>query len=123
MIRGRLNQSLEPVVNISVLDEHDIAHSFEFILDTGFNGHLSLPVNVIRRLGLYRSGQRTVTVADGSQHDVDVYWARVLLHEDSRTALVIQLDDAPLLGMGLLLGSRLSMNVHVGGDVVVEDTV
>lgn len=27
MIRGRINQRLEPVINVPILDDHDIAHS------------------------------------------------------------------------------------------------
>ena len=122
MIRGRVNQRLEPVVNVSILDDHDIAHSFEFILDTGFSGQLSLPSDVINRLGLYYSGQRAVSMADGFAHNVDVFTARVLLHENWRPVFVIRLDSFPLLGMRSLLGCTLSMNVYAGGRVVVEET-
>lgn len=123
MIRGRINQRLEPVINVPILDDHDIAHSFEFILDTGFNGHLTLPSDVIDRLGLKYSGQRAVAMADGFVHDVDVFTARVLWHEDQRPVFVIRLDSFPLLGMRSLLGCRLSMNVFAGGRVVVQETL
>lgn len=122
MIRGRVNQRLEPVVNVSILDDHDIAHSFESILDTGFNGHLTLPSDVIKRLGLNYSGQRAVATADGFTHNVDVFTARLLLHENWRPIFVIRLDSPPLLGMRSLLRCRLSMNVYSGGRVVVEET-
>ncbi len=122
MIRGRVNQRLEPVINVSILDDHDIAHSFEFILDTGFSGHLTLPSDVINRLGLHYSGQRAVATADGFAHNVDVFTARVLLHENWRPLFVIRLDSFPLLGMRSLLGGRLTMNVYAGGRLVVEET-
>ena len=123
MIRGRINERLEPVVEVSILDDHDIAHSFEFILDTGFSGHLTLPSDVIDRLGLSYSGQRAVAVADGFVHNVDVFTTRVLWHEGWRPVFVIRLDSFPLLGMRSLLGCRLSMNVYAGGRVVVEETL
>lgn len=122
MIRGRVNQRLEPVVNVSILDDHDIAHSFEFILDTGFSGHVTLPSDVINRLSLNYSGQRAVATADGFTHIVDVFTARLLLHENWRPVFAIRLDSPPLLGMRSLLGCRLSMNVHAGGGVLVEET-
>ena len=122
MIRGRVNQRLEPVVSVSILDDYDTGHSFEFILDTGFSGHLTLPSDVINRLGLRYRGQRAVATADGFAHNVDVFTARVLLHESWRPVFVIRLDSFPLLGMRSLLGCRLSMNVHAGGRVVVEET-
>ena len=123
MIRGRINERLEPLVEVSILDDHDIAHSFEFILDTGFSGHLTLPSDVIDRLGLSYSGQRAVAVADGFIHNVDVFTVRVLWHEGWRPVFVIRLDSFPLLGMRSLLGCRLSMNVYAGGRVVVEETL
>ena len=123
MIRGRINQRLEPVVEVSILDDHDFAHSLEFILDTGFSGHLTLPTDVIDRLGLSYSGQRAVAVADGFVHNVDVFTARVLWHQDWKPVFVIRLDSSPLLGMRSLLGCRLSMNVCAGGRVVVEETL
>ena len=122
MIRGRVNQRLEPLVSVSILDGHDIAHSFEFIVDTGFNGHLTLPADVINRLGLNFSGQRAVATADGFTHTVDVFTARVLLHEHWRPVFVIRLDSPPLLGMRALLGCKLSVNVYAGGRVVVDET-
>lgn len=121
MIRGRINQRLEPVISVPILDDHDIAHSFEFILDTGFSGHLTLQSDVINRLGLSYSGQRAVAMADGFVHDVDVFTARVLWHENWRPVFVIRLDSFPLLGMRSLLGSKLSMNVYAGGLVAVEE--
>ena len=122
MIRGRVNQLLEPVINVSVLDDHDIAHNFDFILDTGFSGHLMLPSDVIDRLGLNYSGQRAVAMADGFTHNVDVFMARLLLYENWRPVFVIRLDRLPLLGMRSLLGCSLSMNVQAGGRIVVEET-
>ena len=123
MIRGRFNQRLEPIVNVSILDEHDLAHSFEFILDTGFSGYVTLPSDAIDRLGLHFSGQRAVAMADGFAHNVDVFTARVLSYENWRPVFVIRLDSFPLLGMRCLLGGRLSMNVYAGGRVVVEETL
>ncbi len=123
MIRGRIDERLEPLVKVSILDGHDIAHSLEFILDTGFSGHLTLPSDVIDRLGLSYSGQRAVAVADGFVHNVDVFTARVLWHETWKPVFVIRLDSSPLLGMRSLLGCRLSMNVCAGGRVVVEETL
>ena len=123
MIRGRIDERLEPLVKVSILDDHEIAHSFEFTLDTGFSGHSTLPSDGIDRLGLSYSGQRAVAVADGFGHNVDVFTARVLWHQNWKPVFVIRLDSFPLLEMRSLLGCRLSMNVCTGGRVVVEETL
>ena len=120
MTHGRVNQSLEPVITIEVLDHRDVAHEIDFILDAGFSGYMSLPPDTVRRLGLARSGQREVVVADGSRHTVDVYAANTSVNRKSRVAIALQLNAPPLVGMRLLAGCTLSIDVSVGGSVVVE---
>ena len=123
MIRGRVNRYLEPVVALPILDSHGFAHEIDYLVDTGFDGYLCLPSEFIRRLGLALSGRRAMVVADGSQHTVDAYSARILLHGRSKVVLAIELGDTPILGMRMTLGDRLSMNVSVGGNVVIEEEV
>ena len=120
MIHGRVNQYLEPVVAIPILDSHGSAHEIDYIVDTGFDGYLCLPSEFISRLGLARSGRRAMVVADGSQHTVDAYSARILLHGRSRDVLAIELGDSPLVGMRTFVGSRLLVDVRVGGAVMIE---
>lgn len=121
MIHGRVNQYLEPVVAIPVLDSHGFEHEIEYIVDTGFDGYLCLPSESIGRLGLVRSGRRTMVVADGSQHTVDTYSAMMRLHGRSRVVLVIELGDTPLVGMRTFEGSRILVEIRVGGALIVEE--
>ena len=51
MIRGYVNRYLEPVVTIEMEDNQGDLQSFEAIMDTGFNGELALPAQMIAHLG------------------------------------------------------------------------
>nr|MBC8228759.1 clan AA aspartic protease [bacterium] len=49
-----------------------------------------------------------------------VYLAKVLWHNQEREVLVLQADGGPLVGMSLLYGSRVTLDVVDGGDVIID---
>ena len=122
MIRGSVNQDLEAVIVIDVEDINGAAHSLEVVLDTGFTGYLVLPQSIIRELGLRFRGRRTVILASGEQSSVDAYAAVVSWHGRLRNVIVFESTSEFLLGMSLLSGSSVTLNVQAGGSVLVEDT-
>ena len=52
MIRGRFTPELYPLVTIEIADGNGAFHSLDVILDTGFDGELALPSDVIGSLGI-----------------------------------------------------------------------
>ncbi len=57
MIIGRVNAFYEAVVPIHLQDSTGNIHQYEAILDTGFNGTLTLPSELITKL-LFERGLR-----------------------------------------------------------------
>jgi clan AA aspartic protease len=106
----------EPVLPLSLLSE-----VVEAVIDTGFDGELTLQEATIRRLGYPYSGSAGGTLADGSEVQVDFYEGRVLWHGADRPVAVIGAEGQPLIGMGLLEGSRLTLEAEPGGKVLVEE--
>lgn len=96
------------------------AERFEAVIDTGFTGHLTLPPGEVLRLGLTPLGSRYVTLADGSEAPLDVFRATVVWDGRRRNVRVFAADGGPLVGMALLSGSRLTVDVVPGGDLVIE---
>ena len=92
----------------------------EAVLDTGFNGFLTLPHHVVRALGLPFVGNRRATLGDGSIVALDLYLATVFWHEQEREVLALQADGGPLVGMALLSGNRVVLHVIDDGDVLIE---
>ncbi len=93
----------------------------EAVIDTGFDGELTLQQTTIRHLGYPYSGSAGGTLADGSEVQFDYYEGRVFWHGFERPVAVIGAEGQPLVGMGLLGGSRLTLDAEPGGEVLVED--
>ena len=121
MLRGTISASLQPWVTIEIMDSNGRFQSMEFILDTGFNGTLTLPLDTIRRLGLPPDGPRDAFLANGDPVTLNG-WHGTILWQGRRSGIVVlQAEGEPLLGMRLLHGHRVSLDVLEGGEVTVGE--
>jgi clan AA aspartic protease len=92
----------------------------EAVIDTGYTGSLTLPSVLIAALGLrFRSVERAL-LADGSECLFDVYHGRVVWDRQVRRVLIEQADAEPLIGMRLLRGHELKMQVCYRGKVTIK---
>lgn len=121
MIRGFVNRHLEAWIEISVQDRRGESHLVQAILDTGFNGFLTLPAAWLLDMDLESSGQTHVTLADGSDIVSDVFIANVLWNGQWITIDVEAADTEPLVGMSLLHGYDVRLRVEPGGEVLVSN--
>ena len=105
----------------------DIAHEIgifravDVVVDTGFTGSLSLPELVIRDLGLRGSVMRQLTLADGQTITTPAYRVRLLWHGSALDVWASMIDNTPMIGTGILAGSRLTVDWWDGGEVVIEE--
>ncbi len=90
------------------------------VVDTGFDGDLVLPAALIRDLGLEYQAEVFAVVGDDRQVQFATYAASVEWLDASRDVLVLEADSGPLLGMPLLHGCRLIVDVLEGGEVRIE---
>ncbi len=112
---------LEPRVEINIAGLDRVFRSEEAVVDTGFTGWLTLPEATIEELGLNHYGQRLANQAGGEAEMFDIYGVLVLWHGRARPVPVHLAEGIPLIGMGLLNGSRLTVDSWEGGDVVIEE--
>lgn len=122
-IKGRVTAGgREAVIAVEVLGGNGRRRAWiEAVLDTGFTGYLTLPNDMAASLSLAPRGSRDAVLADGSVVDLDVYRARVVWHGRERPVSVLGAEGAPLVGMALLSGSELRIQVTGGGEVTVEE--
>lgn len=120
MISGRI-RNCEAIIELEVSGFGEPPQSIEAVIDTGYNGYLTLPTHLVTALRLTFAGHRRGTLADGSVTRLDVYLASVLWHGQQTDVLVSQTAGTPLVGMSLLEGSRLTMSVLEGGDVTIDE--
>ena len=92
----------------------------EAIIDTGFDGCLSLPSSLIVLLSLeWRQRGRTL-LADGSETVFDIYEGIVLWDGQIRRIPVHEAETTPLIGMSLLQGYEIIVEVRSGGKVTIR---
>jgi len=120
MISGRVNVYREAVVRLPLRGPRGREQEIEAVIDTGFNGFLTLPPDLITRLSLpFRRSGRAV-LGDGSEVTFDIHEAVVLWDGQPRRIVVDAADAEPLLGMGLLYGYELNLQVVEGGDALIK---
>lgn len=120
MIRGRLNERLEPTVAVEVSNGDGVWQTVEAVLDTGFSGHLTLSQDLIESLGLDYDSQIPMVLADGEDTMVHSYDGFVNWFGQTRRAEIIASEGVPLLGMSLLAGCKITMRVRAGGEALIE---
>jgi clan AA aspartic protease len=119
MMTGSVNSDLEPRLPLHVQDGAGQAHAVEVVVDTGFNGFLTLPPGLVAALGLLWVCRQQGELADGSLQVFDVYSATVLWDGRPRLVEVDVVPAQPLLGTGLLNGYELRLQVKPGSTVTV----
>jgi predicted aspartyl protease len=119
MIRGAVNTRYEAVVRLRVRNSGGRELDVEVLVDSGCALSLILPAVTVNILGLVRQSSGGAVLADGSVRECEVYAAEVEWDGVWRPILVSALGDEPLLGMPLIAGHRLSMDVLPGGLVEI----
>jgi len=120
MMTGAVNPELEALLQLTVRDAGGQPQSVPAVIDTGFNGFLTLPPTLVATLGLpWLCGQEG-QLADGSVQAFDVYVATVDWDGQPRSVEVDAAEAQPLIGMGLMQGSELRIQVRPGGSVTIE---
>lgn len=119
MMQGRVNQRCEAVISVVVRGRGPIK-SIDAVIDTGFNGFLSLPITVIVELDLPWNYRDRATLGDGSETLFDVYSAEAIWNGQYREIEVNAAETEPLLGMRMLKGYRLQVDTIEGGLVTIE---
>ena len=120
MITGRVTAQRDAMVCLVVLDSTHQPHDVDAVIDTGFNGFLTLPRAMVQTLQLPLAGNRRVTLGDGSTVILDLYLATVLWDTRPREVLVLAAEGGPLMGMAMLYEHRVIVHVVNHGDVLIE---
>lgn len=121
MLTGKVNSRLEAVVRLWIGGPEDRVLETDVLIDTGFSGSLSLPPEIIARLGLLPHGEMLGILADGTKSLFPIYKAIISWYGQPRVISVSAVENHPLLGMGVLHGCELAMQIVEGGEVAIRD--
>jgi clan AA aspartic protease len=125
MITGIVNADFEPIIPLSICGSDGKVYTQEAIVDTGFNGWLSLSPDLIAELNLKWKRRGRAILGDGTECVFDVYEAVLVWDGNMLTIPIDEADSEPLVGMSLMEGHQLTVQVFEGGHVelIKVDTV
>ena len=117
--RGAVNASMEARLTLRLRGPSGNVLDVDALIDTGFSGQLSLPLDVASGLGLNHGRAGQIILADGSSvpylsFGIEVEWSGSV--HQVRTAAF---GDDVVIGMGLLSGHALMIEATVGGAVTI----
>jgi clan AA aspartic protease len=93
----------------------------ECVIDTGFEGFLTLPANVVEDLKLPYLAPMSANLADNSRIVTSVYQGIILWNGVQRVVPVLTMGRRPLLGTALLEDFHLGIDFCEGGTVLVDE--
>ena len=119
MIVGVVTDDHQAVIHLVVRDPSGQETEIDAIIDTGFDGWLSLPSSIIISLDLEWRERGRALLADGSESVFDIYEAIVLWDGQALRIPVHQAETTPLVGMSLFRGYELIIQNQPGGKVSI----
>jgi clan AA aspartic protease len=121
MITGVVTDDRQAIVHLTVHGPAGQEKEIEAIIDTGFDGSLSLPSSIVVQLGLLWRQRGRALLADGTESVFDIYEAIVDWDGKARRIAVDEAETIPLVGMSLLEGYELIVKVQRGGNVTLRE--
>lgn len=119
MIRGTVVVS-QACVSVTFRLAHPPNLALEFVIDTGFEGALTLPPAAVKAMGLPYFAKIQAHLADAQRVATHVYRATIMWHGQDLEVAVIAMGKRPLLGTALLTGSYLGVDFRDGGEVRID---
>lgn len=115
MITGVVTADREAMIRIAVRGRSRRRQEVDAVVDTGFNGSLSLPPSLIAQMQLVWKRRGRALLADGSDILFDIYEAVVLWGGSPQRISVDEANSTPLVGMALLENYELTIEVRNAG--------
>ena len=123
MLRGWLREDEQAVVDLDVICRDGSRHTVSAVIDTGFNGQLSLSRHLLDEIDflLTQIGTIEMELASGDLIEGDVYSGMIRFDGNELTVETILTDaEDTFIGTGLLTGKVLLINFATR-DVTIQD--
>ncbi len=125
MLQGRLQEDGQAIVELEVVCRDESSRTVPAVIDTGFNGQVSLSRQMVSKLdlSLIYEGTIEVELAGGNVIEENIYSGTVRFDGQEVVAEILLTGAADnFIGTGLLTGKALQIN-FVTHEVTVTDHV
>lgn len=123
MIVGEVKPNREALIRIVLAGPAGRGVELDAIVDTGFTDYLTVSRQVVEELGLRFRESMAYELANGEVDTFDLHEGKVLWDDRLRDVIVSVAEGGPLVGMGLMEGCRLTVDVMDGGRVEIRPLV
>ncbi len=120
MIQGVVNAAYEAVVSLTLQSAEGRTQEIEAVVDTGYTGFLTLPPTLVNELGLPFAYVGRAFLANDDQVEFNVHNVTLVWDDEPREIEADATGSTPLVGMLLLDGHSLNVEVESGGEVVIQ---
>jgi len=94
--------------------------SLDFVIDTGFNDYLTLPIQAVSAMNLPLYSTTEARLANGSQTLLSVHLATILWDDIEKLVPILAASYKPLLGASLMISYHLEIDFQNNGLVTLE---
>lgn len=112
-LQARINVILRPPERSDV--------EIECVVDTGFEGALTLPPDLVAALKLPYLTRISANLADDSSVMTRLHLATIIWHGVEREVIVLAMGRRPLMGTALIEDYHLSVDFCEGGSVIIDE--
>jgi predicted aspartyl protease len=116
---GVVSEDREARVTLTLVCADGTEVRYAATVDSGFNGSVALPELTLRRAGLRTDERIDGVLADGSIVSLEAFLVRLKRFDDERNAVALAVEGGALVGMELLDGHLLTVEVTPGGAVTI----
>ena len=120
MIHGTV-VGLQARINVLIRLDDGADIEAEFIVDTGFEGFLTLPPKMVAQFKLPFIAKINANLADNSKTSTNAHSMTIVWNGVEREVIVLAMGLRPLLGTALLEDAHLSIDFCEGGIVLVDE--
>ena len=114
-------EGLDAVVSLRVRGPGGLETDVEMVVDTGYHGHIGLPVGLVDELEMPYHSSFDALLANGQRARMDLYTGFIVWHGERRRVAVTATEGGAILGMSLLEGNALTVDVVEGGSITIEE--
>jgi clan AA aspartic protease len=122
MIHGTVVE-LQARINVVLCPPGRSDVEIECVVDTGFEGALTLPPDIVAALSLPYITSISANLADDSNVMTRLHLVTIVWHGVEREVIVLAMGRRPLIGTALIEDYHLSVDFCEGGSVIIDEII